>query len=343
MSSREEVDRFGAVLAKSIYSSVTISTLTVGIQLFMCFYSLSVFLHTSKERRKGRARFIVISFMIWIMFTFMTGLEASTDFETLYTSDGTGISYINRQAELWSNRLWWLGLHDLSLYSFIALGDGLMVWRCYLLWQHRKWRWLTPLPILDLTWFSRRLTPCSVTGICLTFVPVTNITSRRLIVTYIMLSVGTNIQVTAPHPVPLIQHSSVPRPDPPKDRTVADVLRYLSCPHRVCSAIGSVWACAAAMVITRIHAEAPIPIQARFVIADYTLSSVYYSFCALSPQLIIFRVTTGRTWKNARETRPKGALSQPIEFAHGVNTSSTGTAPLGSGPSQEQFKHHETP
>ncbi|KAH6906852.1 hypothetical protein BKA70DRAFT_399566 [Coprinopsis sp. MPI-PUGE-AT-0042] len=336
MSSREEVDRFGAVLAKSIYSSVTISTLTVGIQLFMCFYSLSVFLHTSKERRKGRARFIVISFMIWIMFTVMTGLEASTDFETLYTSDGTGISYINRQAELWSNRLWWLGLHDLSLYSFIALGDGLMVWRCYLLWQHRKWRWLTLFPFLTSLGFL-------VTGICLTFVPVTNITSRRLIVTYIMLSVGTNIQVTALILFRLFntrQSLAQILPGTELSQMYSDTSAVLIESAAPLAVFGL---CAAAMVITRIHAEAPIPIQARFVIADYTLSSVYYSFCALSPQLIIFRVTTGRTWKNARETRPKGALSQPIEFAHGVNTSSTGTAPLGSGPSQEQFKHHETP
>jgi hypothetical protein len=93
----------------------------------MCFYSLSVFLHTPKERRRGRARFIIISFMIWILYTFMTGLEASTDFEVLFNSEGTGISYLNWQADLWSNRLWWLGLHDLSLYFYIALGDGLMV------------------------------------------------------------------------------------------------------------------------------------------------------------------------------------------------------------------------
>lgn len=57
----------------------------------------------------------------------MTGLEASTDFEVLFSSEGNGISYLNRQAAMWSNRLWWLGLHDLALYFYIALGDGLMV------------------------------------------------------------------------------------------------------------------------------------------------------------------------------------------------------------------------
>jgi hypothetical protein len=336
MSNREEVNRYGAVLAKSIYSSVTISILTVGIQLFMCFYGLSVFLHTPKQHRKGRARFTIISFMIWILYTFMTGLEVSTDFEVLFNSEGNGISYLNWQAALWSNRLWWLGLHDLSLYLYIALGDGLMVWRCYLLWQHGKWRWVTLFPFLTSLGFL-------VTGICLTFVPVTNITSRRLIVTYIMLSVGTNIQVTALILFRLFKTR----------RSLAQILpgTELSQMYSETSAVliesaaplAVFGICAAAMVITRIHAEAPLPIQARFVIADYTLSSVYYSFCALSPQLIIFRVTTGRTWKNAQDTRPKGAMSRPLEFAHGTTTSSAGTAPMGSGPSHEQFKYPESP
>ena len=144
MANRAEINRFGETLAKSVYSSVTISILTVGmlltapqlrldaeevagVQMFMCFYGLSVFLQTPKERRQGRARFTIISFVIWILYTFMTGLEASTDFEVLFSSEPNGISYLNRHAEMWSNRLWWLGLHDLSLYFYIALGDGLMV------------------------------------------------------------------------------------------------------------------------------------------------------------------------------------------------------------------------
>lgn len=337
MASRAEINRFGETLAKSVYSSVTISILTVGIQMFMCFYGLSVFLQTPKERRKGRARFTVISFMIWVFYTFMTGLEASTDFEVLFTSEPNGISYINRHAEMWSGRLWWLGLHDLSLYFYIALGDGLMVWRCYLLWQHRKWRWLTFFPFLTSLAFL-------ISGICLTFVPITTAMSRRLIVTYIMLSVGTNLQVTALILFRLF-HTR---------RSLAQVLpgNQVSKMYSEATAVliesaaplALFGVCSAAMVITRLHASdyVSIPIQARFVVADFTLSSVYYAFCALSPQMIIFRVTTGRTWKNAQETKARTTPSQPIEFARGLNASSTGTTQMGSGPSEDRIKHTES-
>jgi hypothetical protein len=65
---------------------------------------------------------------------------------------------------------------------------------------------------------------------------------------------------------------------------------------------------------------------------------LYYSFCvspfkclhlislkkpdpqALSPQMIIFRVTTGQSWKNAAESREgHGMSSQPIQFTHTRN------------------------
>jgi hypothetical protein len=142
--------------------------------------------------------------------------------------------------------------------------------------------WLSRYVPLSLPFPARPMTPGSVTGICLTFVPVTNITSRRLIVTYIMLSVGTNIQVTALILFRLIKTR----------RTIAQVLpgNDLSQMYSETTAIliesaaplALFGICAAAMVITRIHAEAPIPIQARFVVADYTLSAIYYSFCVSS-------------------------------------------------------------
>lgn len=337
MANRAEISRFGETLAKSVYSSVTISILTVGVQMFMCFYGLSVFLQTPKERRQGRARFTMISFVIWILYTFMTGLEASTDFEVLFSSEPNGISYLNRHAEMWSNRLWWLGLHDLSLYFYIALGDGLMVWRCYLLWQHRKWKWLTFFPFLTSLAFL-------ISGICLTFVPVTTPMSRRLIVTYIMLSVGTNIQVTALILSRLFHTRRSLTQVLPASQVSKIYGEATAVLIESAAPLALFGVCSAAMVITRLHASdhVGIPIQARFVVADFTLSSVYYSFCALSPQMIIFRVTTGRTSKNTQETKARTIPSQPIEFARELNTTSTGTTQMDGGLSEERFKHTES-
>ncbi|KAJ2923835.1 hypothetical protein H1R20_g13262, partial [Candolleomyces eurysporus] len=44
-------------------------------------------------------------------------------------------------------------------------------------------------------------------------------------------------------------------------------------------------------------------------------SGLFYSFCALAPHMIIFRVTTGRSFTKF-PTVKDGVISKPLEFAH---------------------------
>jgi hypothetical protein len=79
--------------------------------------------------------------------------------------------------------------------------------------------------------------------------------------------------------------------------------------------------------------------NAKLNVVTNVFSVLYYSFCvstllksvllvwlkiqcsqALSPQMIIFRVTTGQSWKDAAESRKShGTFSQPIQFTHTRN------------------------
>lgn len=52
-------------------------------------------------------------------------------------------------------------------------------------------------------------------------------------------------------------------------------------------------------------------------VADENLSRAWFVFCALSPQLIIFRVVTDRAWaKDLKAGDGSEVLSQSIHFAH---------------------------
>ncbi|KAJ2917946.1 hypothetical protein MD484_g2434, partial [Candolleomyces efflorescens] len=53
----------------------------------------------------------------------------------------------------------------------------------------------------------------------------------------------------------------------------------------------------------------------EFYACNTLFSGLFYSFCALSPQMIIFRVTTGRSFTKFPTTQD-GVLSNPIQFAH---------------------------
>ncbi|KAJ2913703.1 hypothetical protein MD484_g6718, partial [Candolleomyces efflorescens] len=56
-------------------------------------------------------------------------------------------------------------------------------------------------------------------------------------------------------------------------------------------------------------------------VCDYLFQGLFLSFCALSPHMIIFRVTTGRSFTRF-PTQNDGRLSNPIQFAHQTAESS---------------------
>ncbi|RXW12551.1 hypothetical protein EST38_g13305 [Candolleomyces aberdarensis] len=56
---------------------------------------------------------------------------------------------------------------------------------------------------------------------------------------------------------------------------------------------------------------------AAIIVCSTLFDGFFYSFCALSPHLIIFRVTTGRSFTKFPSVKD-GVLTNPIHFAQGT-------------------------
>ncbi|KAH6912295.1 hypothetical protein BKA70DRAFT_1219427 [Coprinopsis sp. MPI-PUGE-AT-0042] len=72
-----------------------------------------------------------------------------------------------------------------------------------------------------------------------------------------------------------------------------------------------------AVAIAKLHPHKSLIARGKVtVIADMFNWLYYNTFCALSPQIVIFLVTAGRSWRNMEESHVGGmSFSTPIEFA----------------------------
>ncbi|KAH6881239.1 hypothetical protein BKA70DRAFT_1125905 [Coprinopsis sp. MPI-PUGE-AT-0042] len=311
-STQAEREYYGVVSAKSRYANITLTFLDVGIQMFMCLYGLSVFLETPKlgfqhkQLRKGRARFIILSFTIWILSAIPASIDSWVNFEDLFRSGPSGIDFLKQTSGPPAGHRWIAPLNQILLLLYITLGEILMVWRCFIIWRDRKW--VVILPALTcLATIAIALTP---TGVNIRW-------TLRLIASRILLSVLTNVLVTSLILYKLIQTR----------RAVSQVLGGVKKPKMYGDVIAILIESAAPVAIFGILlaisffnialVQWRLIERAHWAVFNDVTSLFYYSFCALSPQMIIFRVTTGRSWTSARDSGSggSGVFSQPIHFA----------------------------
>lgn len=99
-------------------------SILLGLHLFMALYGLSVFLETPRQLRKGRHRYIVISFVITILVTLNGSLETAWFFQQIFTAS-SGLKFV---ANVNKNSGAWTRMADLSSIALIMfLGDALLV------------------------------------------------------------------------------------------------------------------------------------------------------------------------------------------------------------------------
>jgi hypothetical protein len=134
----------------------------------MVVYGLSVFIGTPKDQRKGRLRFIIISWIILLA----SGTDVMIDLwfisRVLLTGGPTGISYLKALPAQYIAVQKPTIASDALLCFAIAVGDILMVgkwenlwlhiltqwclsrahqlWRCLVLWKNKTW--VVGFPIL---------------------------------------------------------------------------------------------------------------------------------------------------------------------------------------------------
>ncbi|EAU80985.2 hypothetical protein CC1G_03161 [Coprinopsis cinerea okayama7 len=328
--SQAEIDLYGTVVARSVYANVTLTFMDVGIQLFMCLYGLSTFLETPKSLRKGRVPFVAISFIIWATSSFTAILDSYVNFQTLFDAGPTGSDYVVQWRRYNANSNWFQYAISTSLLVYIAIGDCLMLYRCFVLWRDRLW--VMVLPVLTFL--------ASVALGILNVYPWSRFISRVPTSAWTLVSVAMNIMVTVLIVVRLTRaRRDIERAMPGNDtRVYSGIIAIVIESATPVTVFGILFS----LMVLLMYRWETLYHQVTVAYAFETVfAMLYYSFCALSPQMIIFRVTTGRSWTTTYDReKAAAAFSRPLEFRH-TTTDHTGLYLHGeqtSGPNEGQLE-----
>lgn len=312
-----ERDAYGTMAAQSHFTNAILGSAFLAVQWFIVLSGLSTFLQMPKDLRRGRLRFILISWFILITSSTDTILDIRDVFHHLYAGGPTGTAYMRA---LKANRMGSLAtgvLSDAMLVACIAAGDILMLWRCWILWAERKWLICIPTltcigsivcQVLYLVWMVIGTTQPSEN---------TNRLMSKGIMSAVSLSVAMNVMVTVLIIARLAQTW----------RHTAQALNRSKSPQMYSGVVGVIVESAAPLAIFGIcflaarsilllHPPEKLIPRGRIYAFDIVSNGLYSSFCALAPQMIIARVTSGKSWRNAEESQGEGiSFSQPIQFA----------------------------
>ncbi|KAH6912356.1 hypothetical protein BKA70DRAFT_1398279 [Coprinopsis sp. MPI-PUGE-AT-0042] len=311
MPSEAEREAYGITVSTTKFWVAILGSALLSIQIFMVVYGLSVFLGTPRDQRKGRLRFIIISWIILLA----SGSDVMIDLwdisSILLAGGPSGISYLKAISAQYMIGQKVTIASDALLCVAIAVGDMLMLWRCLVLWKNKKWVVVLPIAVFL----------GSIVGYILLLVPEGPKPLLRradiAIIASASLSVSMNIMVTFLILLKLGRTwLEVSRAFPERSRPnmYSDVM-VIVVESALPLAVLGVFSIIAVSIETLHLPERPVE-RAKVKVVREVSGWLYYSFCALAPQMIIFRVTTGKTWKNAAETMDgMAAFSQPIQFA----------------------------
>ncbi|KAH6883709.1 hypothetical protein BKA70DRAFT_1446710 [Coprinopsis sp. MPI-PUGE-AT-0042] len=243
-------------------------------------------------------------------------------FRTLYAGALSGRPYLQADdlVDVAHRRLNLVG--DVTLEITIAVSDILMLWRCLVLWNNRKW--VVVLPALT----SAGTIVCyAVYIIAQRATSVIQRDTEKTMIAAASLNLAFNIQVTFLILLQLIitlrrTSKALPgRKTPLMYTSVASIMIESATPltiFGICLAI--------VRGIVLFHHPESLSQRALLAGLSQLFRCLYHSFCALSPQIIIFCVTSGRI-RGCVVHSEEGSVkvSRPIHFAHpGTMTEGSG-------------------
>ncbi|TFK23460.1 hypothetical protein FA15DRAFT_620773 [Coprinopsis marcescibilis] len=301
--SKDFVEYYGMLVAKSVYSNLVISVFAAGVQCFMALYSLSVFFEAPADTRKGRGPYIAVSVTIFALYTFIASLDITWPFDFLLkASNGADVLAI------WKSYPDWRGhLSRACVTLLLILGDGLLLYRCYILLFNCRWLVLFPA----FTYFGTIALSIAQNVLAINKSDSIHHTIVAVEGASVGFSVATNVAVTA-----LIVHrllkarKQVSNTLPLNSYRIYTDVTYILIESAMPLTVSGILF--AAVNFARIGLYI-IP-NVNTIPAHSTFALFYYAFIAISPQMIIFRVTTGRSWLSAHDTME---FSRPIGFASG--------------------------
>ncbi|EAU87084.1 hypothetical protein CC1G_05773 [Coprinopsis cinerea okayama7 len=309
------------VVASVFYISALVTIFEIGLQCFMTIFGLFLYLQSTTEQRRGRLPYIVVSFAILFISSFSAGLDALVTFRSLYTSAGPQ-DYI-RIITILENG-WHRVASTFCANAYVLIGDAVLLYRCYVIWMDKRWVMAVPtLTYLSTTAVTFSTAVLSIKQSTLGPMPESAIhTYRNLTTAFIFLTVALNIILTSLISFRLLRaHKQIASVLPDRDmsyvyKNVITILVEAALPLTL---TGLGYALVEVVRLAIFWKNRPETME--LVRAAYAFAILYYAFAALSPQMIIFRVTTGRSWmrhEEARSAAPSGHPSQPLRFNHAL-------------------------
>lgn len=286
--------------ASAKYANYTMTMVVVGVHIFMAFYGLFVYLETSLAQREGRAMYIAISFLLTVMSAFSASFDIFRLFKCLLEATGP-LGYLETSLKYgWA---WERYASVGSLAVIILVGDALLIYRCYIMW---KKQWLAVVaPILTYV-------ACVAVAV-VTFIPTrrdsteptTSQVSNSREAIWVFLNVATNTLVTGLISFRLItSRKELARVLPSKDLNLYTGI--------VAMLIESVLPLTiAGLVYASVLVSKPESPTVASEVTNNLFSFIYYSLMGLSPHIIIFRVTTNRSWTHTAPCQTSN--SEPIQ------------------------------
>ncbi|EAU83025.1 hypothetical protein CC1G_08962 [Coprinopsis cinerea okayama7 len=315
----------------------TIAVLALGMQLLMFVMGLSVFLTTPLVHRKGRQPYIILSFIIMALYAAATFLDIAKEFRISYFS-GPGVDYHKRRTEL--NRTTMTAVSQGLMYLYTALGDGLLLYRCYIIWHDVPWVIVLPSLIylsfigISIAKFTRLATKVWGSSEHQALV------SQQISITYSALTAGLNLIATVLIAYKIIQaqrtlSKALPGREMGRYSSAARLVIESAIPLTIFGLFDVIFSIF--LYATRVESGLP---NIRHETVVNMAGILYFSFAALSPQMIILRVTTGRSHIRRGDfdssfhprSRPLGSLAfnhAPAQHLSSIDDSLTSRAEEG--------------
>ncbi|TFK19037.1 hypothetical protein FA15DRAFT_709329 [Coprinopsis marcescibilis] len=309
MATEEYMDGYGLVYAKAAYANYVIAAATAGIQFFMNCYCSIVFLETPRERRQGRALYLVAGWLICAFYTMGACFDISRIFQDLLEASN-GLEYAQLSGH------WIHSLNLISILLVFIVGDGLLLYRCYLLLAG-GWLRLFILPIF----MYLSTIAFNIVSIVLASRDPEDLTlvTGRVSLGFAVLIFLTNFVITSILCYRLVSaHQDLTRSMPSARKRLAvyqTAMRILIESGLPLTIAGLIYM--AIHIVPMIEDTAVYDDHSTaFLTAHEFVTVVYFALQAIAPQLIIFRVTAGRSWAKTNRSSAE-ALSHSLAFNNG--------------------------
>ncbi|KAJ3541593.1 hypothetical protein NMY22_g3823 [Coprinellus aureogranulatus] len=308
---------FANVYVRTWFTNLVLSLFMLGIQFFLCSYVLIVFLETPKARRQGRWPYIVLVFVMFILSAIPTCFDAALIFfGLLETSTARDVLSVQSTSSPYA----WLKYPGQAVPTplLMLISDGVLLYRAYIVCTGS--RWMVVLPFL--LW---------VASIVLTIFSISRSATRFIFVNLpVIFSVVMTIVITVIISTRLVKARrqilcSLPRESSGLAKRYTSVIAILIESALPLSVFGLTHA--VTDIISTAQHGPPTTTMTNTAAISMVVSVLYYSFTALSPQLIIFRVTLGRSWTRnfqqfltsecAADQSTSGVGSGALVFARG--------------------------